>query len=376
MIKMQTKPGQFLEFVNRLLTSEKVSKDYKPFIFPVQKENKAPSTNISWKAEQARMTIPEARQRLAKNNGNIGIAGRPDDRLILLDIDDPAIEDELKDTLKIRSRSRSGTHAIYWAEPEDDILPCNIPTEKGELRSSDQYVVAPGSYVPVTEEELQQKVEEKEITETEMQEILEDPFRGYYTIDNQEDIAEISFEELPKVFREQYLASQRQKQNQEQEEYEPSEEISSSQASALYELTISDLTGRGFSGRDPHPIHNSETGKNWSIGQGLGHCWRHQVSLNALQFLCVEAGYLTCLEAGTPHHNSSGGPSQVKGDDQAIWVAWKYAKENNYIAEDDPVPLRAMHYIARKNNVYDADKGELLPPKAYNKTIDLVEDEL
>ena len=109
----QTKPGQFLKFIDRLMDSSNVSSDYKPFIFPVQKNNKAPGTKISWKAEESRLSIPEARQRLAENYGNVGIAGRPSDRLILLDIDDPSIEDEIKDTLKIRSRSRSGTHAIY-----------------------------------------------------------------------------------------------------------------------------------------------------------------------------------------------------------------------------------------------------------------------
>jgi len=32
------------------------------------------------------------------------------------------------------------------------------------------------------------------------------------------------------------------------------------------------LTGRGLTDRDPHPLHASETGKNWSIGQGVGQC--------------------------------------------------------------------------------------------------------
>lgn len=370
-----TKPGQFLEFMNRLMSSDKADSNYKPFIFPVQKGNKAPSTNISWKAEQSRMTIPEARQRLANNHGNVGIAGRPTDRLILLDIDDPSIEEELKDTLKIRSRSRSGTHAIYWADPEDEALPCNIPTEKGELRSSDQYVVAPGSYVPVTTQELENKVEQGEITQQEKQEIQEDPFRGYYTIDNDKEIAEITLEELPQVFQDQYEESQKTQKNQEKEEYTPKQKQSEGRQSALYDLEITDLTGRGFSGRDPHPIHNSETGKNWSIGDGVGHCWRHQVSLNALQFLCVEAGYLTCLEAGSPHHNSTAANSKVKGDDKAIWIAWKHAKENNHIDEDDPIPTRAMHHIAKKHDIYQADEGELLPRKAYNQTIEAVESE-
>lgn len=374
--KNETKPGQFLEFINRLMSSNKASKDYKPFIFPVQQQNKAPATNISWKAEQSRMTIAEARKRLANNYGNIGIAGRPDDRLILLDIDDPSIENELKETLKIRSRSRSGTHAIYWADAEDEALPCNIPTEKGELRSSDQYVVAPGSYVPVTEQELESKVEDGEVTEKEKKEILDDPFRGYYTIDNDKEIAEIKLEELPEVFQEQYRKSQQQKNHKAREDFTPKKQRKTDKQSAIFELEVTDLTARGLSGRDPHPIHDSDTGKNWSIGENIGHCWRHQVSLNALQFLAVESGYSTCLEAGTPHHNSAAAQSEITDNDEAIWHIWKYAKENGYIPEDDKAPTRVLHYIARKHGLYDADSDELLPGHIYNKTIELLEEEV
>jgi len=373
----QTRPGQFKVMMKLLL--DNAPEGYTPWIFPVQKNNKAPSTQISWKAKQSRLTIPEAVHRLKNNYGNIGLAGKPDDQLILLDVDDPSILDEVKETLKIRSRSRGtdekpAIHAIYWADPEDDKLPCNIPTEKGEIRSSDQYVVAPGSYVPCTESELSEKVEENEITEEEKQEILQDKFRGYYTIYEEQPIAQITFEELPEVFKEAFKTVE-DKQNKTKEEFIPEKINSNSNTSALFDLEISDMTGRGFSERDPHPLHNSETGANWSINGGVGHCWRHLVSLNALQFLCVEAGYLTCLESGSPHHNSSASQSEVTGNDKAIWVAWYHAKKNGYIPEDDPVPLRAMHYIARKHDIYDADSGELLPVDAYNKVIETIDGE-
>lgn len=368
----ETRPGQFLEFMNRLMDSKHVSQDYKPFIFPVQKGNKAPSTNISWKAPSSRLTIAEARQRLAENRGNIGIAGRPNDRLILLDIDDPSIEDEIKETLKIRSRSRSGTHAIYWADPEDEALPCNIPTEKGELRSSDQYVVAPGSYVPVTEEDLDMKVEEGEITQKEKKEIQEDDFRGFYTIDNDKEIAEISLEELPDVFRERYEEAQ-ESEVHEQEEYDAEKIEGKGDHSALFDLEIHDLTGRGIGQRDPHPLHPSSTGKNWSIADNLGHCWRHSVSLNALQFLCVEAGQFTCSEAGSPHRKGGSGSSKITGNDEAIWTAWLHAKQSGYIPEDDPVPIRAMHHIARKHNIGNPEEYGDLSTRQWNKVIEIIE---
>jgi len=373
------KPGQFKAFVTRLM--ENAPDGYTPWIFPVQKESKAPATNISWKAKQSRQTIPEAMQRLKKGYGNVGIAGKPDDQLILLDVDDPSILNEVKDTLQIRSRSRGteeepAIHAIYWADPEDEKLPCNIPTEKGEIRSSDQYVVAPGSYVPCTEQELTEKVKEGDITEQDKLEILNDDFRGYYTLHKEKKIAQITFEELPKVFKEQYRSSEEQVNHKQAEEYKPEQIKSSGEKSALFDLEITDLTARGFSDRDPHPLHDSQTGANFCISSGVGHCWRHLVSLNALQFLCVESGYLSCLEAGSPHHNSSAGPSEVIGDDEAIWQAWKYAKKNRYIPEDDPVPVKALHHIARKYNIYNPEDGEIIPKFYYKKTLDHVEDEL
>ena len=42
-------------------------------------------------------------------------------------------------------------------------LPANIPTDIGECRGVDQYVLVPGCYVPCSEEELLKKVEAKEI---------------------------------------------------------------------------------------------------------------------------------------------------------------------------------------------------------------------
>jgi len=373
----QTRPGQFKVMMKILL--QNAPKGYTPWIFPVQKNSKAPSTKISWKASKSRLTIPEAVHRLRNNYGNVGLAGKPDDQLILLDVDNPSILDEVKDTLKIRSRSRGtdekpAIHAVYWANEDDEELPCNIPTEKGEIRSSDQYVVAPGSYVPCTENELSDKVEDGELTDKEKQEIMEDKFRGYYTIYEEKPIAEITFNELPEIFKEAYQAEGEEKEST-KESYNPKKIEGNKQTSALFDLEISDMTGRGFTERDPHPLHDSETGANWSINGGVGHCWRHLVSLNALQFLCVEAGYLTCLEAGSPHHNSSASQSEVTGNDQAIWVAWYHAKKNGYISKDDPVPLRAMHYIARRHDIYDPDAGELLPVDSYNKVIKTIDGE-
>lgn len=372
-MKKQTRPKEFEHFINILMDPEQAPKGYKPWLLPCKKNGKDPDTKISWKAEKSRLTPAEAKRRLKNNWGNVGISGREEDQLILLDIDDPSIEHELKPTLKIRSRSRVGTHAIYWAHPEDDILPTNIPTNKGELRSSDQYVVAPGSHVPCTEQELDEKVDEGELDRQQKKKVLQDDDKGYYTLDNTQQISRIKFEELPQVFKEEYENRKRREKEvlDRETDFEPSQ-VESKETSALFELSISDLTGRGFTERDPHPLHASNTGSNWSISQGVGHCWRHEVSINALQFLCIEAGYLECHEAGTPHN---GHGSEVIDNNKAIWEAWKHAKENGYIPEDDPIPTRAMKYIAQNHDCYEEDENGLLTTPSYNQVLDIVEEE-
>lgn len=367
----ELRPAQLLVFHEKLM--EKAPEGYRPFYFKVQKNSKAPKLNQSWKREEAKLTIAQAKRRLEKNIGNVGIAGRPDDPLLLLDVDDESIKSELKQTLQVNSRSRIGGHGIYLADPKDEILPDNIPTDKGELRSKWQYVVAPGSYVPCTEEELEEKVEAGEINQEKKQEVMEDKFKGYYTVANNKEISYLEFEELPQVFQEEYKArKQREKEVHEEENHQTKKIENSGNHSALFDLEITDLTSRGLSQRDAHPLHASSTGANWSISEGVGHCWRHSVTINALQFLCIESGYLDCHEAGTPHKGSG---SAVTGNDEAIWEAWLHAKKQGYIPEDDTVPARAMRHIARKQNIYQPDSGELLPRKPYNKVIDYIDGE-
>lgn len=370
---MKTDEEEFMKFTEKLMNPKTAPKGYKPWFIRCKKKGKDPDTKISWKAEKSRLTPAEAKRRLRNNWGNVGIAGRRNDRLLLLDVDDPEIESELKPTLKIRSRSRVGTHAIYWADPEDEKLPANIPTEEGELRTDDQYVVAPGSFVPCKETELREKRAAGEITREQKQQVMQDSQRGYYTLDNDREINTLSFEELPKVFQEEYRKrkEREKKAHEEKEDFNPDEVASKGNRSALFDLSISDLTARGFDGRDPHPLHASDTGANWSISEGVGHCWRHEVSLNALQFLCVECGYLSCHEAGTPHN---GAGSAVIGNNEAIWKAWLHAKKEGYIPEDDKIPAKAMKYLARKHDVYEPKEDELLPKPQFNEVVRIVEE--
>jgi len=53
-------------------------------------------------------------------------------------------------------------------------------------------VIAPGSYVPCSEEEISRMPEEERL------------FAGKYTVNNELTVSEITFDELPEVFRARY----------------------------------------------------------------------------------------------------------------------------------------------------------------------------
>ena len=101
-----------------------------------------------------------------------------------------------KPTLTVISRKRIGKHGYYFTKDKpaetifDDSAKQNIATEVyGEIRAKWQYVVCAGSYVPVSPEE------HEHIPETDRANA------GRYTLCNELPVNEITFSELPEVYR-------------------------------------------------------------------------------------------------------------------------------------------------------------------------------
>ena len=150
----------------------------------------------------------------------------------------------------------------------------------------------------------------------------------------------------------------------------------SNNCSALFKLKMSDiLQGYKKDVRAPHPLHSSDTGMNFSINKDgiLANCWRHSVTLNAIQFLCVKNGYSSCQDGGVGHKNSGAGGSNIKGDLGAIFYAWIQAKKDGYIQISDPVPAKGLLYIAIKNKLINNNWAGKLPPRVYNKVLKIIE---
>jgi len=328
----KTKPYELLKFHNLLMSN--APEGYTPWYFPVVKHNKAPDgyaislkapkeeTNKgNWKAPWARLTLQEAINRL--NHGeNVGLAARAEDPLVIIDIDDYSFINQMPDTLIVTSRKRTGVHGFCWKKPDDNRLPINIPTEHGEVRSSDQYVVAAGSYCQTSTADI----DKEDIDQTLKTAIKQDPLLGVYTLRTEKPPIEIGYDELPQFFKDRKAEVEKQPKVVTTYQYKPI--AGKGKRSALFELRMEDIVPISPGKREPHPLHSSDTGMNFSVSEGLGHCWRHLVSLNAIQFLAVKSGYCGCLDAGTGHSGSGAGESKIKGDYGAIFYAWLQAKKD------------------------------------------------
>lgn len=345
---------------------------YEPYYIRVEPAGKAPATEYGgWKSERNCLTFQEALEWM-RDGGNVGIASTPDDLLINLDIDDEdeASPKDVPQTLRARSRSRTGFHAWYFGS--EDFPKGNIPTCAGELRLSWQYVVAPGSFVASMGAEVPDEAESP----------------GYYTIEDEAEVARLDFEDLPEVFRE--VQEQEEDDTDEKKDgkadesaVEPSEE----RRSSVYDLTSRDIVG--------HVGGTTDTGDRWAspwhagsdntafTDKGCISCFRCEVSHGALQALALlgpsgPSGEMGCQKIGKGHRNSSVGANRLKGDWQLSWYAWLGAKQEGLIPSDDPVPYVVIDGLADEHDLmkYPEESGrDTLPAATYNAVLSLIEDE-
>ncbi len=336
--------NEFLRF-HRLLTAK--TDNYDPWYFALEKKNKDPvKSKRGWKHPSSKLTAGQA-ARWMDHGYNIGIAGTPKDKLVIVDVDSEHSVpiDQIKPTLSVRSRSREGRHHFYFTDDEPvkrDYTGVPIRTAKmnlpcdtaGEIRSYWQYVVAPGSFVPCSQEAIDRMPPEQQ------------QFAGYYTIEDPRMPAQITYDELPQAYKDQLEANIKRF---EETPSQPREEYDNPTKSGIFELTIADILGvLPTDRRFPCPFHGSETGSNASFDGNLLHCWRHDVSHNALTTLAVVSGTETCVDAGKGHRNSSVGPSVVSDrNGKQMFALWKYAKENRLIEEDSQMPASALAWFAQ-----------------------------
>lgn len=306
---------------HQLLTASRP--DYMPFYFILRPGGKEPlGERGSWK--EAGVTFEEACDWM-KAGYNLGIAGTDHDPLVIIDIDKEGVVDDIKPTLCVRTRKRTGRHFFYFTS--DPRCKINVPSAEhvGELRALWQYVVVAGSYVSTDSKKLETPPPEDQL-----------PSLGSYTIEKDLPVATITFDELPLVFR-KTLADQG---TQPQAKREPKKWDREGPQSKLWAVTIENVIGEHPATNFPSPFHGSEGGTNTTVSNGLLHCWRHNVSLTPLQALVVKAGILDCMAAGDGHAGSAVGPSVIDfKDKEFVLRIWDYAKKNKIVPENDLHPF-------------------------------------
>lgn len=148
---------------------------------------------------------------------------------------------------------------------------------------------------------------------------------------------------------------------------------SSNGKSAIYEAKLEDVMDVKNGYRGDHPVqHHGESHSGYFVvyeenGEKFARDFKKGYNYNALTWLAVASG---------ARH-----PSRPDGklDDEETWEAWRYAKEQGYIPEDDPVPSRAMWHIARSHDLAPKSAipsdwgGKKLPPSIYNDIIDTID---
>ena len=372
---MTTDSKEFIKFHEALVQDRP---EYKPWYFMLNKGEKDPLEGQGWKADKHQLSYDAAIKALEMGY-NIGIAGTDKDGLVIIDVDDKkAFKDHIFiKTLTAKSSSRVGTHYYYFTlDPNAKI---NIPLEHaGELRTNWQYVVAPGSYAKLSDS----KDDSGNITKTSDEKLMELPddekeLSGKYTLEDIMPPSLITYSDIPQIFKdekEKREVKEKAKLNKPRSEFNKN---SDSNNSALFELTIDDvITSIPDRGRHPSLFHDSHTGKNTSISDELLHCWRHNVTHNAISALSVMAGIYNCVDAGDGHKNSGSGSSCIDYDDgESIFKIWTYAKENGYISKNDSIPSKAITWLALKNNMCnksDLIDGWKLPNDVYIKFMEIL----
>ena len=372
---MSTNPEEFKQFHNALT---KGRPHYDPWYFLLNKSEKDPLDGQGWKASKHQLNYESAVRALEMGH-NIGIAGTDEDGLVIIDVDDKVafIDHTFIPTLTAISSSRIGMHHFYFTNDKNAKI--NIALEHaGEVRSNWQYVVAPGSYAKLTDS----KDDQGNITKTtdDKYNTLPDdekPYAGKYTLENIMAPALITYDEFPSIFKEELTKRNETeiiKKNKPPKDFVPSAD---SNKSALFELEIDDvISSIPDRGRHPSLFHDSHTGKNTSISDDLLHCWRHNVSHNAISALAVMAGLFDCVDAGTGHKHSGSGSSCIDYDDgETIYKIWTYAKENGYIPKNDPMPSKVITWFALKNGFCtesDLTDGHKVPMDVYLKVLKVI----
>lgn len=145
--------------------------------------------------------------------------------------------------------------------------------------------------------------------------------------------------------------------------------------SALWDLDLADILNASEGDRGKNPLSHTGDSENYFVyrkgseGDLVARDYKRGVVYNALTYLLVKEGE---RRASDP---------QGSLNDNEVYKAWKQAKADGHLGDDDPVPYRAILHIARRDDLADEDDipdgsgDQSLPAEAYNEALDIIDEE-
>jgi hypothetical protein len=144
---------------------------------------------------------------------------------------------------------------------------------------------------------------------------------------------------------------------------------SNGEQSALFDLSFQRVSGLDRDYRGPNPLGHHGESKTYFVvidDHDVGYDHKYKVVYNALTYLLCEAG-----ERAPDNPNG-------RLSDEEMFAAWRHAKREGLIPDDDPVPRRALCHIAVEHGHCgrgDIEDGWKLPRDAYDAALDTIADE-
>ncbi|EMA48605.1 hypothetical protein C450_19356 [Halococcus salifodinae DSM 8989] len=148
-----------------------------------------------------------------------------------------------------------------------------------------------------------------------------------------------------------------------------SDNASDSSYSALFDLDIRDASGLDADYRGPSPLgHHGESETYFVIidERDVAYDHKYKAAYNALTYLLADAG-----------ERPSDNPNR-RLDDAEVFAAWRHAKREGILPDDDPIPRRALRHVAIDQGHCesgDIEDGWKLPRDAHDDALDTLAEE-
>lgn len=141
----------------------------------------------------------------------------------------------------------------------------------------------------------------------------------------------------------------------------------SSQGSQIFDLDFVEVAGVDEEYRGVNPLDHSGRSENYFVVYDRDRARDHKrgVTYNARSYLLCEAGVRMVDRP------------EGKLSNHEVLQVWKYAKEHEYVHEDDPIPSRALTFVATDNDLCSKDEladGWKLPSSLYQEALSIVHD--